>query len=91
MPQLSLISGIKAAQCRMASRIVLWTERHLVSLLAWYILGRKNVLADQLSRPAQVGSVEGSLDWHVIGFGGSFVAPEGVVHQPSVLAGRRIP
>ena len=36
--------------CHMAAEVVLWTERHSVSLLARYIPGRKNVLVDQLSR-----------------------------------------
>ena len=35
----------------MTAEIVLWTEYHSVSLLVPYILGKENVLADQLSRP----------------------------------------
>ena len=42
--------------------------------------------------PAQAGSVEGSsLDRPLVGSGGSVMAPEGVVCQPSVPAGRRTP
>ena len=47
--------------CRMANEIVLWTERHLVSLMARYIPGKTNVLAEKLSRPDPVLSMEWSL------------------------------
>ena len=40
--------------CRMATEVVLWTERHLVSLTVRYVPGKKNALADQLSRPSRV-------------------------------------
>ena len=40
--------------CRMATEVVLWMERHSVSLTVRYILGKKNALADQLSRPNRV-------------------------------------
>ena len=49
---LSLISGIRAAQCLglclMASKITVWTERHLVCLSTRNISRRKNILADQV-------------------------------------------
>ena len=41
--------------CRMATEVVLRTERHSVSLTEE---GKKNVLADQLSRPGQVFPTE---------------------------------
>ena len=47
--------------CCMASDIVLWTERHSVCMLARYMPGKKNVLADQLSRPNHVLLTEWSL------------------------------
>ena len=53
--------GTVSRVCRMAAKIVLWTKRHLVFLVARYIPGRKNVLADQLSRPDQVLPTEWSL------------------------------
>ena len=40
--------------CCMAVEVAIWTERHLVSLMARYIPGKKKVLADQLNRPDQV-------------------------------------
>ena len=46
---------------RMTAKVVLRTERHLVSLSASYILGRKTVLADQLSHPDWVLPSEWSL------------------------------
>ena len=47
--------------CRMAAEVVLWIERHLVSLMTRYIPGKKNIVADQVSRPDQVLPTEWSL------------------------------
>ena len=47
-------STVYHVMCRMAAKVVLWTKRHSISLTARYILGKKNVLADQLSHPNQV-------------------------------------
>ena len=44
--------------CCMAAEVVLWTERHSLSLTATYIPGKKNVMADQLSHPDQVLPME---------------------------------
>ena len=38
-----------------------WTERHLVRLEAWYIPGKKNVLADQLCWPDRILLIGWSL------------------------------
>ena len=46
--------------CHMAAEVVLWTKHHLVSLMARYILGTRNVLADQFSHPEQVLPTEWS-------------------------------
>ena len=40
--------------CLMALIIALWMERQAIRLEARYIPGKKNVLADQLSRPDQI-------------------------------------
>ena len=47
--------------CLMASVIALWSEWHLFRLEASYIPGKKNILADQLSRPGQILPTEWSL------------------------------
>ena len=47
--------------CCMTAEVVLWTETHSVSLTTRYILRKKNVLADQLSRPDQILLTERSL------------------------------
>ena len=39
----------------------MWSEVYSVALTARYILGEKNILADQLSRPDQVLPMEWSL------------------------------
>ena len=49
------------ALCLMASQITMWTEQHWVRLSVRYILGRKNILVDQLYRPDQVLPTEWSL------------------------------
>ena len=45
----------------MASEITWWTKQHSVQLVASYILKRKTILSDQLSRPNQVLTTEWSL------------------------------
>ena len=45
---------VSRALCHMASEIILRTELHSVCLSARFIPGRKNILANQLSRPDQV-------------------------------------
>ena len=47
--------------CPVAANIILCSERHSVHLLVRCISGRKNILADQLSRPDQVLPMEFSL------------------------------
>ena len=52
---------ISRTLCLMASEITMWTERHLDCLSVRYIPGRKNILANQLSRLDQVLPMEWSL------------------------------
>ena len=47
--------------CKLAQEIVAWLELHTVSIVAWYIPGKKNILADQLSHPDQVLPTEWSI------------------------------
>ena len=49
---------VSRVRCDLACKAVLWTEIHSVNLSARYILGKKNILADQLSRPDQVLPME---------------------------------
>ena len=42
-------------------QVLMWTESHLVTLIARYIPGSRNVVADQLSRQGQVIGTEWSL------------------------------
>ena len=51
--------------CQMASVIAIWAECHSIYLEAQYIPGKKNILADQLSRPDQIFLIEWSLLPHV--------------------------
>ena len=62
--------------CLMASEVSQWTKRHSFQLKARHIPGRKNILADQLSRPGQVPPTEWSLLPQVFeGIGSVFGCP----------------
>ena len=54
-------STVAHVLCCMVAEVVLWTNRHSVSLMARYNPWKKNVPADQISRPNQVLPTESSL------------------------------
>ena len=47
--------------CRLAQEIFTWLELHIVTIATKYILGKNNILADQLSFPDQVFSIRWSF------------------------------
>ena len=57
----NLGGAVSRVLCHMAVEVMLLTEHHSVSLAARYIPGKKNVLADQLSRPDQILPTNGSF------------------------------
>ena len=51
--------------CQMAQEILLWADRHHMSLIAQYIQGQRNILADPLSWQGQLLKGEWSLNQSV--------------------------
>ena len=45
---------VSRVMCSLAQEIMAWTELHLVTLCARYVLGKNIILADQLSHPDQI-------------------------------------